>query len=81
MTKNEQGQWMWSREEVESHGLLYANITLPDSAQYRMRRVCIELDVTLDSVQAFRIADDQWEVYYRPIVTHGFKDVGILAGL
>lgn len=81
MNKNEQGQWMWTREQVEAHGLLYAGITLPDSAQYRLRAVCIDLDVTLDSVHAFRIAQDQWEVFYRPIVTHGYKDIGILAGM
>lgn len=80
MNKNEQGQWMWIREDVESHGLRYAGLTFPDSHHYRMHHICKQLDVTLDSVQMFRIAPEQWEVYYRPEVTKGYVQRGVLEG-
>lgn len=79
--KNTENGWMWDREELEGHGLKFTGLTFPDSHHYRMHHICKELGVTLDSIRLFRIAPEQWEVYYSQTVTKGYVQRGVLEGV
>lgn len=75
--------FVWTREELEGpvHELKFTGITLPDGHQYRFRKVCKELDVTLDSIHCFRISEGVWEVYYTRQPKKGYKEIGVLEGV
>lgn len=79
--RNTDNGFMWTRAEIEAQGMRFTGVTLPDGHQYRFRTVCKDLDVTLDSIHCFRIAEGQWEVYYTKNYKKGYKEVGILEGV
>ena len=43
-----------------------------------MRQAAIGLDVTLESIRQFRIADGKWQVFLKPTYQKGFVDVPVL---
>lgn len=69
---------MYTRKQVESYGYKFTGITVLYGHHYELRNACIELNVTYDSINCFRIAEGQWEIYFKELVTTGFKDEALL---
>lgn len=71
-------QYMHKREDILAHGYEFTGKVYPEMPLYLSLKLARELDVTIDSLQSFRIAHGVWEVYYTPTRKNGYVSHAIL---